>query len=143
MSPNTSKFQNQVAITYRKKIFVLRNYMLNLLLTFAAMLCYSHVVKKGKWMETETETDQGAVGRQKVMSRRNAKGDGKMARKGKEREEGESSGWLLIRYKQDYEKHFQIDFSQVQYRQLAAASTGCYSTGSELQFNFGDKTTMF
>lgn len=50
------------------------------------------------------------------MSRRNAKGDGKMARKRKERKEGESSGWLLIMYEQEYEKHFQIDFSQVQYQ---------------------------
>ena len=44
--------------------------------------------------------DEGVVGRQKVMSRRNAKGDGKMARKRKERKKGESSSWLLIKYKQ-------------------------------------------
>lgn len=57
MSLNTSKFQNRVAIIYGRKTFVLRKYMLNLLLTSAAMLCYSHVVKKEKWMEIEIETD--------------------------------------------------------------------------------------
>lgn len=55
MSLKTSKPQNQIATTYRRKNFVLRNYMLNLLLTSAAMLCYSCVVKREKWMEMEIE----------------------------------------------------------------------------------------
>jgi len=73
MSLNISKLQNRVAIIYRRKTFVLRNCMLNLLMTFAAMLCYSHVVKREKWMEMETVRDEASVGRQKVVSRRKCK----------------------------------------------------------------------
>lgn len=54
---NESHPQNQAATIYRRKNFVLRKYMLNLLLTFAVVLCRSCVVKREKWMEMETKSE--------------------------------------------------------------------------------------